>query len=106
MAAEETPPLSPKWEKARVASTLIASTLIPLVIAVVGQMYTTTARNNELGARYVEPGPQQLNGMEPRAGGDIENFLFSARLEDIDEELAFAFGTRLPVNQFIPFLDE
>ena len=59
--------LPPIWQKMRVASTMVASIVIPLVLALVGQSYTAALKQNEIGARYVDmaitilkepPGPE------------------------------------------------
>ena len=46
--------LPSSWEKARVISSLIASVLIPVVIAIIGHAYTGALKQNEIGVRYVE----------------------------------------------------
>lgn len=54
MKQSDIPSISPVWEKMRIASTIIASLLIPLVIAFVSQSYTTAMKQNEISVRYVE----------------------------------------------------
>jgi len=44
--------------------------------------------------------------MEPGAGGDVEHPLRAALLEQLDEEVALAFVAGVPVDEFVPFLDE
>ena len=47
-------PLPPLWQKMRVVSTMLASILIPLVIALVSQSFAATLKQNEIGVRYIE----------------------------------------------------
>lgn len=42
------------WEKLRIIATVLATILIPIVIAVVSQSYTSALKQNEIGVRYVE----------------------------------------------------
>ena len=54
----------------------------------------------------VEPGLEQPNGMEARSGGHVQDTFHAPFLEDVDEEVAFAGGPRLPVDEFVPFPHE
>ena len=54
----------------------------------------------------VEAGLHQLHRMKTGAGGDVENLVLAAGLENIDEEGAFAFRPGIPVDEFVPFFDE
>ena len=44
--------------------------------------------------------------MKPGTRRDIENFHFLPPLQNIDEELAFAFCPGIPIDQRIPFFNE
>jgi hypothetical protein len=50
----ETQQLSTNWEKVKVLSALLASVLIPVVLAIIGQAYTSAIKDREIGAKYVE----------------------------------------------------
>lgn len=49
-----TAPLSASWEKAKTISVIVSSLALPVVIAVLGNSWTQAAKQQELGARYVE----------------------------------------------------
>ncbi len=62
--------LPPSWEKLKIVSTLLATVLIPIVIAAMTQWYTSALKDNEIGVKYVEialgilrtpPDPQTKN---------------------------------------------
>jgi hypothetical protein len=42
------------WEKLRIASTLLGTVLIPLVLVLITQTYTAAIKENEIAIRYVE----------------------------------------------------
>ena len=46
--------LSSFWQKLKILSTLIATILIPVVIAFMTQSYTKSIKQNEIGVRYIE----------------------------------------------------
>ena len=46
--------LPSSWEKLKVASAVLATVLIPVVIAYVSNEYTNAIKQNEIGQRYVE----------------------------------------------------
>ena len=55
MAREiQTPPLAPRWEKARVLSTVFASVFIPIALAIIAQSFSATQQDREISAKYVE----------------------------------------------------
>lgn len=54
MTVPDVKPLSHPWEKLKVLSTVAATVLIPLVIAIVSQSYTAAIKSNEIGVKYVE----------------------------------------------------
>src|SRR5690606_7774452 len=57
-------------------------------------------------ARDIEACFGQPDRVKPGSAGDIENLVLAARFQHVDEELAFAFRARIPVDQFVPLLDE
>ena len=63
-------------------------------------------RGTTVDARYLEARSQQLHGMKARACGDIEYLLRAMLAQDIDKELTFRLPAPLPIDQFIPFVDE
>jgi hypothetical protein len=54
MSNSENIELDPIWQKARITSVLIASVLIPIIVAFIGNSYTKAIKDNEIGVRYVE----------------------------------------------------
>lgn len=44
--------------------------------------------------------------MKPGTGRDVQNSFGAALLELLDEEIAFAFVTRVPIDEFIPLVDK
>ncbi|SRR6266446_7663755 len=54
MRGSEDSRLSPQWEKLKVVSVMLATVLIPLVLALVSQWYTAALKENEIGVKYVE----------------------------------------------------
>ena len=54
MPNSENVELDPIWQKARITSVLIASILIPIIVAFIGNSYTKAIKDNEIGVRYVE----------------------------------------------------
>jgi hypothetical protein len=44
--------------------------------------------------------------MEPGPGRNVEDPLGAALLEQFDEEIAFALVARVPIDQFVPLVDE
>ena len=40
------------WDRVKVVVSILATILIPLVIALVSQSYTKTLKDNEIGAKY------------------------------------------------------
>ena len=60
MSNSENIELDPVWQKARITSVLIASVLIPIIVAFIGNSYTKAIKDNEIGVRYVELAVQIL----------------------------------------------
>jgi hypothetical protein len=54
----------------------------------------------------VETGLEELNGVKPRASGDVENALFVTCFQNIDEKAAFTSRALIPIDEFIPLLDK
>jgi hypothetical protein len=54
----------------------------------------------------VETGLEELNGVKPRASGDVENALFVTCFQNIDEKAAFTSRALIPIDEFVPFLDK
>ena len=46
--------LSPAWEKARLASVILATLAVPVVVAFIGSSFSKAQKHDELSARYVE----------------------------------------------------
>ena len=81
MANSDNIELDPIWQKVRVTSVLIASVLIPIIVAFIGNSYTKAIKDNEIGVRYVElavkilaekpgsesEGNEDSNGLENKA---------------------------------------
>src|SRR5690606_29808948 len=66
-----------------------------------GQHLRAAVRTDRL-----EPFLQQPYRVEPGAGGHVEYLADAAGLQLVDEEAALAFRPPLPVDQFVPLLDE
>ena len=74
MDSQENQPLSPGWNKLRIASTTLASILIPVVIVVVSESYTAALKHNEIGARYVEMAISILNAPPEPATANLRKW--------------------------------
>src|SRR6056297_172702 len=59
-----------------------------------------------VGTDDLEPGFQQTHRMKTGARCHVEHLASSMSLQSLDEEIALGFGTRVPVDQFIPLVDE
>src|SRR5262245_41620738 len=59
-----------------------------------------------VGTDGLEALVQKADRVEARAGGDVEDGAYVASLELVDEEAAFAFCPLLPVDEFVPLLNE
>jgi hypothetical protein len=42
------------WDKLKISSTIIAATLVPIIIVIVGNWYTTAIKNSENNLKYTE----------------------------------------------------
>ena len=79
MSTSENIELDPIWQKARITSVLIASVLIPIIIAFIGNSYTKAIKDNEIGVRYVELAVKILaekpgsNSEGTEVSNDLEN---------------------------------
>ena len=94
--------LSPAWEKAKILSVLIASIVIPIVIAFIGNAYTKSIKNNEINIRYVELAINILNE-PPETEGEFENLaLRSWAIEIINNysEIPLSQGAILELEQY------
>ena len=79
MSTSENIELDPIWQKVRITSVLIASVLIPIIIAFIGNSYTKAIKDNEIGVRYVELAVKILaekpgsNSEGTEVSSDLEN---------------------------------
>jgi hypothetical protein len=111
--------LTSSWERLKVASTVLGTVLIPLVIVFVSSEYTSAIKQNEIGQRYVELAvgilskPPTESTMHTRAWAvDVVNqysgveMRDKARQELITGQLEVLNSTVKSANEVIKLLNE